>query len=625
MSFVCDSINPFRKKSNPNTSRENQLNNNPTNNIIPYKNNKLSQSMRVRGSNQLEQLDSGNNLNNSNINNSSTQVRRSSFDVKINENKIIPLKRNLSSSGVLKPSKRDKKFNKVLKNGKVLKNIDVNRDYEDNPINEDELSSNSNTNNMLKNRLSLISTNSNKLNNSTTKISTITNNSINQSNIQPNNNIKTLKNNIDETSKNSSPKKSDISNKSKNDNKTNNNKKEPIISKSQTQNFLPNNNKLNLINPNPNIKAKLGDNGIYNLNLPKIPGIEPQLATPDTSIPISNLGQYVKNETLPQPLQVNNNLKINQINPFAKGKGFRYWCKLSKAGKDIESHEKTNQDTPLVYINVGGIEGFNIFGVLDGHGPNGHFVSQFCKNYFITKMNLYTENLKLINPYLTVEDVYRNLKESEYSYILELFENADVELSLQNNFDSNLSGTTCNLIFQFNIHLLCFNVGDSRSILISNSEDANNQLITIMSLSVDHKPDLPEELKRIQSAGGVVDQIEDYFGNKLGPLRVFKYGCPYPGLAMSRSLGDLQAKECGVISTPEIIEYDINKKTKYLVVCSDGVWEFISNEQVVQICEGFYYKNDVGGFCRELINCAVNIWTEKGNTRDDITVVTVFF
>ena len=533
------------------------------------------------------------------------------------------MKRNLSSSGVLKPSKRDKKYNKVLKNGKLLKNIDVNRDYEENPLNEDELSSSTNTNNMLKNRLSSISTNSNKLNNSTTKISTITNNSINQSNIQPNNNIKTIKNNLDETPNNSSPKKSEISNKLTNDSKTNNNKKEPIISKSQTQNILPkNSNALNLINPNPNIKSKLGDNSIYNVNLPKIPEIEPQLASPDTSIPISNLGEYIKNETLPQPLPINNNLKIN---PLARGKGFRYWCKLSKAGKDIEGHEKTNQDTPLVYINVGGIEGFNIFGVLDGHGPNGHFVSQYCKNYFITKMNQFVESLKLINPYLTVEDVYRNLKESDYSYILELFEHADTELSLQNTFEANLSGTTCNLIFQFNIHLLCFNVGDSRSILTSDSEDENNQILTVMSLSVDHKPDLPEELKRIQSMGGVIDQIEDYLGNKVGPLRVFKYGCPYPGLAMSRSLGDLQAKECGVISTPDIIEYDINKKTKYLVVCSDGIWEFISNEQVAQICEEFYYKNDVGGFCKQLINCAVNIWTEKGNTRDDITVVTVFF
>ena len=88
---------------------------------------------------------------------------------------------------------------------------------------------------------------------------------------------------------------------------------------------------------------------------------------------------------------------------------------------------------------------------------------------------------------------------------------------------------------------------------------------------------------RIKENGGMVDQIQDLYGNKLGPNRVFKEGCVYPGLAMSRSLGDFQAKECGVIPTPEIIEYEINLNTKYFVVCSDGVWEFLTNENVRDI------------------------------------------
>ena len=62
MSFICDSINPFRSKPKPNNPQENQLNNNPNNNIIPYRNNNLSQSMRVSGNNHLDQINSGNNL-----------------------------------------------------------------------------------------------------------------------------------------------------------------------------------------------------------------------------------------------------------------------------------------------------------------------------------------------------------------------------------------------------------------------------------------------------------------------------------------------------------------------------------------------------------------------------------
>ena len=95
---------------------------------------------------------------------------------------------------------------------------------------------------------------------------------------------------------------------------------------------------------------------------------------------------------------------------------------------------------------------------------------------------------------------------------------------------------------------------------------------------------------------------------------------------MSRSLGDLFAKECGVIPTPQIIEYEINANTKYMVICSDGVWEFIQNEQVRDLGNTFLNKNfDVGGFCDELVKFACHSWEQFDIIRDDITVVSVFF
>ena len=53
------------------------------------------------------------------------------------------------------------------------------------------------------------------------------------------------------------------------------------------------------------------------------------------------------------------------------------------------------------------------------------------------------------------------------------------------------------------------------------------------------------------------------YGEKVGPPRVWKVEANYPGLAMSRSLGDFQAKECGVIATPQIEEYII--KANYII------------------------------------------------------------
>ena len=329
-----------------------------------------------------------------------------------------------------------------------------------------------------------------------------------------------------------------------------------------------------------------------------------------------NLNEYLNKEI--QSSQIKDTKPANN----KKGNGFRYNCYITKAGRNQDGKTKTDQDTPLVHLNVGGIGGFNLFGVLDGHGPHGHFVSQFCKDYFIRKMTNYADYCKQ-NKLTTPEHIYSELKKNKFGYIIDTFKKADSEMSEQNNFDYNFSGTTCNIVFQFNKHLVCASVGDSRGIFVEDGGESN--LSKIIELSTDHKPDLPGEKDRIYSRGGIVDRITDIFGGKVGPQRVWKAGCNYPGLAMSRSLGDFMAKECGVTSTPQIVEYTINRHSKYLIVCSDGVWEFIKNEQVKELADAYFIKNDISTFCTELVKFAVHSWEQFDIIRDDITVVCVYF
>ena len=54
-----------------------------------------------------------------------------------------------------------------------------------------------------------------------------------------------------------------------------------------------------------------------------------------------------------------------------------------------------------------------------------------------------------------------------------------------------------------------------------------------------------------------------------------------PGLAMSRSIGDNLVGCVGVIWEPEIFEFDLQFQDKFLIIASDGVWEFIENEEIV--------------------------------------------
>ena len=319
-----------------------------------------------------------------------------------------------------------------------------------------------------------------------------------------------------------------------------------------------------------------------------------------------------------------NNEKENDVKEVnhKNGKGFKFYGNVSKAGRNQNGETKTNQDTPLVHPSVGDIQGFNLFGVLDGHGPHGHYVSQYCREYFIRTFNDYAKQC-MKEGITTPEGIYTKLKNSNFAFIKESFKNADLQMAKNTQFDKNFSGTTCNLVFQFNKYLLCASVGDSRGILIYDNDTKTNQ--NIFPLSNDHKPDLPQEFARIQSKGGRVDKLTDQFGNKVGPNRVFKAGQSYPGLAMSRSLGDFQAKDCGVITEPEINEFRINHNSKYMVVCSDGVWEFMQNEQVRDLGNRFYDKNEVGPFCINLVQQAVNNWEQQDIIRDDITVVCVYF
>ena len=89
------------------------------------------------------------------------------------------------------------------------------------------------------------------------------------------------------------------------------------------------------------------------------------------------------------------------------------------------------------------------------------------------------------------------------------------------------------------------------------------------------------ETQRIIDYGGRVEQFKDMYGNCLGPLRVWIKNENIPGLAMTRSFGDKVAESVGVISVPDVKEHWLDQNDKIIILASDGVWEFISNEECI--------------------------------------------
>lgn len=99
-------------------------------------------------------------------------------------------------------------------------------------------------------------------------------------------------------------------------------------------------------------------------------------------------------------------------------------------------------------------------------------------------------------------------------------------------------------------------------------------------MSRDHKPNDPDEFKRINDMGGRVDPYYDENGSPVGPHRVWLKNEELPGLAMSRSFGDEVAASVGVSAIPEIKEWRLTDQDKFVVLASDGLWEFIESEEV---------------------------------------------
>lgn len=145
-----------------------------------------------------------------------------------------------------------------------------------------------------------------------------------------------------------------------------------------------------------------------------------------------------------------------------------------------------------------------------------------------------------------------------------------------------------------------------------------------IALSRDHKPDERDEATRILTAGGRIESYYDENENPLGPQRVWLQSENIPGLAMSRSVGDWVAESVGVMSDPEILEYSINPDDKFIVLGSDGIFDFIKNEEVVKMVVPYWIRGDVNGAWAALGKEARKRWMKEEEVIDDITCIVIF-
>lgn len=270
---------------------------------------------------------------------------------------------------------------------------------------------------------------------------------------------------------------------------------------------------------------------------------------------------------------------------------------MSCAGQK-SGHKKANQDAYCFMRSA--CSRCLLFGVFDGHGPNGHDVAGYCKK------RLPEELMKLPSLVPDPSSAFGTAFHAVNDCLLES--------------DSSVSGTTAVMAQLHERRLTVAWVGDSRCVLASTVSDG---MVRAQQLTHDHKPDCAEERGRIEENNGRVDRSKNLGGEEVGPFRVWLGIAPILGLAMSRSLGDTLAHSVGVISTPDIVTRDLVPEDRFMILATDGVWEWLTCDEAVEIVAGCS-NLEVG--CKKLVQAARQKWRAAGDGYiDDITAIVVEF
>jgi serine/threonine protein phosphatase PrpC len=274
-----------------------------------------------------------------------------------------------------------------------------------------------------------------------------------------------------------------------------------------------------------------------------------------------------------------------------------------------------------------------LFIVLDGHGEQGDKVSEFVMRQIVISLEKHPSLAS--NPSLALQ---------------ETFVKTNIAL-MATQINYMTSGCTCVCAYVNGSTLYVANCGDSRAVMARG--DAGYEGLKASNLSRDHKPDDPDEAERIIEWGGFIlpapepgltarvylDEAHTMIGLAMArsigasvpPLPLFTLKKTPPRLTLTlftfTLTGDFAVKNVGVIAEPEVKQFELDAEDRFMILASDGVWEFIYSQEAVDIvAKSLREGNTVTQACQELIEQAAQRWAEEeGDYRDDITAVIVKF
>lgn len=285
---------------------------------------------------------------------------------------------------------------------------------------------------------------------------------------------------------------------------------------------------------------------------------------------------------------------------------------FSQKGHYPEMPNKENQDTFCIKTHIQNNPNVHFFGVFDGHGQFGTECSNFVKKRLVEILS--SDPTLLDDPVKAYNNAFIATNEELH----------------RSEIDDSMSGTTAITVLVIGDCIYIANVGDSRAVLAVNKHDR----LLAEDLSNDQTPFRKDECERVKLCGArvlSVDQVEGLkdptvqtWGDEEteggDPPRLWVPNGMYPGTAFTRSVGDSLAESIGVVAIPEVTLVQLNPDHPFFVVASDGVFEFLPSQTVVEMVSRY---KDPREACSAIAGESYKLWLENENRTDDITIIIV--
>lgn len=261
---------------------------------------------------------------------------------------------------------------------------------------------------------------------------------------------------------------------------------------------------------------------------------------------------------------------------------------LTKRGYYPDTPNKENQDCFCIKTSIQGNPNVHFFGVFDGHGHSGKQCSNFVKNRLVEILS--SDDMLLQDPVKAFNSA---------------FSITNSELHNNTEIDDSMSGTTAITVLVVGDKIFVANVGDSRAVISLKEGDHGH--VVAQDLSQDQTPFRNDECERVKECGArvlSVDQVEgvkdptvqswgDEENAGSDPPRLWMKNGMYPGTAFTRSVGDSIAEKIGVVAVPEVSVVQLTANNPFFVLASDGVFEFLSSQAVVDMVHYYVEMQNV--------------------------------